>query len=264
MDIQGFPWIAMGSHNFCIIKLSTAQQLTPWTMLKWLFTENSILSMFSVTVFDETLWHRCATNTWPFFNPRFGKQRRIVWFVFGWGLAGIITKPEYTKNWAPVSEPGFWDFQISDSRDYSFCKICSRNMLVRYRGIDNKGVLERPWTKWLDLIAISSTLKCQFTVKCWKVDFPMPCKTRSCQSSREKFRMVRALPPDTPRPPQFQLELPKKCFCEKIDFHFFPNSLLGSCPPVRWSNPRSWQLRGFDHRIGGAMLDSEFKKKEKL
>ena len=37
------------------------------------------------------------------------------------------------------------------------------NMLVRYRGIDNKGVLDRPWTKWRVLRATSSTLKCQFT-----------------------------------------------------------------------------------------------------
>ena len=37
----------------------------------------------------------------------------------------------------------------------------------------------------------------------------MPCKTKSYQSAREKFRMLRALLPDTPRPPQFQPELPK-------------------------------------------------------
>ena len=83
-------------------------------------------------------------------------------------------------------------------------KLFSKNMLVRYRGKNNKGVLERPGTKWKVLRAISSTLKCQFTGKCWKVDFPMPCKTKSCQSSTECLRMLRALPPDTPRPPQFQ------------------------------------------------------------
>ena len=37
----------------------------------------------------------------------------------------------------------------------------------------------------------------------------MPCKTKSCQSSTEYLRMLRALPPDTPRPPQFQPEFPK-------------------------------------------------------
>ena len=57
------------------------------------------------------------------------------------------------KGWpqhcAPVSEPGFLDFQIFDSRDEE----------------NNKRVLERPWTKWRVLRAISSTLKFQFTVK---------------------------------------------------------------------------------------------------
>ena len=43
------------------------------------------------------------------------------------------------------------------------CKICLGNMLMRYRGINNKGVLDRPWTIWKVLTAISSTLKCQFT-----------------------------------------------------------------------------------------------------
>jgi hypothetical protein len=32
--------------------------------------------------------------------------------------------------------------------------------------INNKGVLERPWTKLKVLRAISGTLKCQFTGKC--------------------------------------------------------------------------------------------------
>ena len=36
-------------------------------------------------------------------------------------------------------------------------------MLVRYRGINNKGVLDRRWTIWKVLRAISSTLKYQFT-----------------------------------------------------------------------------------------------------
>ena len=41
----------------------------------------------------------------------------------------------------------------------------------------------------------------QFTVKCWKMDFLMSSKTRSGETSKEKFRMVRALLPHTPRPP---------------------------------------------------------------
>jgi hypothetical protein len=93
-------------------------------------------------------------------------------------------------------------------------------MLVRYRWINHKGVLERPWTKLRVLKAISSTLKFQFTIKCWKVDFLMSSKTRSCESSREKFRMVRALLPDTPKPPQFQPELPFFSFLQY--FQFFP------------------------------------------
>ena len=46
-----------------------------------------------------------------------------------------------------------------------FCLV-SGNMLVRYRGINSKGVLERPWTKLRVLRTISSTLRFQFTVKC--------------------------------------------------------------------------------------------------
>ena len=99
-------------------------------------------------------------------------------------------------------------------------------MLVRYRGINNKGVLERPWTKWKVLKAISSTLKFQMTVKCRKVDFPMPCKTKFCQSSKEQMRMLRALLPDTPRPHQFQPELRKTNCCEKLDFSRFTNRCL--------------------------------------
>ena len=37
-------------------------------------------------------------------------------------------------------------------------------LVVRYRGKNSKGVLDRPWTKWKVLKAISSTLKSQFTV----------------------------------------------------------------------------------------------------
>ena len=72
-------------------------------------------------------------------------------------------------NWALVSEPGFLDVQISRFPIldiFVFRKTISKNMLVRYRGINNKGVLERPWTKWRVLRAISTTLKCQFTGKC--------------------------------------------------------------------------------------------------
>ena len=76
-------------------------------------------------------------------------------------------------------------------------------MLVRYRGIDNKGVLERPWTKWKVLRTISSTLK--FRKSC-KVDFLMPCKTKSRENLCLCVRMVRAVTLDTPRAPQFHLK----------------------------------------------------------
>ena len=76
-------------------------------------------------------------------------------------------------------------------------------MWVRCRRIDNKGVLERPGTKCMVLRVISSTLKFQYFRK---VDFPMPCNTKSCQSSTESRRMVRAVALDTPRPHQFHLK----------------------------------------------------------
>ena len=56
-------------------------------------------------------------------------------------------------------------------------------------------------------MVISSTLKFKFTVKCRTVDFLMSSKTKSGETSREKIRMVRAVLPDTPRPPQLQPEL---------------------------------------------------------
>ena len=66
--------------------------------------------------------------------------------------------------WALVSEPGFLDFQIYDVRVYFFL----RNIVGKYGGEisreNNKGVLDRPWTKWMVLWAISNTLKFQFTV----------------------------------------------------------------------------------------------------
>ena len=74
------------------------------------------------------------------------------------------------------------DFQMFDSRDFFRGGIFLKIMLVRYRGINNKGVLERPWTKWRVLEAISTTLKCQFTGKCRKVDFSIPCTTKSAET----------------------------------------------------------------------------------
>ena len=60
-------------------------------------------------------------------------------------------------------------FRFADCQIFRFStsdfseNIFGENMLVRYRGINNKGVLERPRTKWKVLRAISTTLKCKFT-----------------------------------------------------------------------------------------------------
>ena len=140
------------------------------------------------------------------------------------------TYPKSFLNWALVSEPGFLDFhifRISILESFVSCKLCLTNLVVRYRGINNKGVLGRPWTKPRVLRAISSALKFQFTVKCWKVDFLMSSKTRSCERSRENFvwsvRSSRT-PLDLPN---FNLNYQKTRFYQKLDFikdSIFPGS----------------------------------------
>ena len=88
-------------------------------------------------------------------------------------------------DWALVSKLEILKFQIfrfSILEISFFWKIFLKIMLVRYRGINNKGVLERPWTIWRVLEAISTTLKCQFTGKCRKVDFSMSCTTKSAEN----------------------------------------------------------------------------------
>ena len=107
----------------------------------------------------------------------------ILWPKYGTG-------PSLGEN-EPTNFPGstFEIVRFSVLEIVSFCKMLSKHMLVECRGINNKGVLERPKTKWRVLRAISTTLKCQFTVKFWKVDFLTSSKTKSCQSSTEKFRM---------------------------------------------------------------------------
>ena len=76
----------------------------------------------------------------------------------------LNTGPSLGEN-ESTNFPGstFEIFRFSIIEMFSFCNIFSKNMLVRDRGINNKGVLERPGTKWRVLKAISSTLKCQFT-----------------------------------------------------------------------------------------------------
>ena len=70
---------------------------------------------------------------------------------------------ENVFTWALVSEPGFLDFQISRNPTSVLQHIFvnSGGELSRKQ---NKGVLDRPWTKWMVLRAISNTLKLQFTV----------------------------------------------------------------------------------------------------
>ena len=57
----------------------------------------------------------------------------------------------------------------------------------------------------------------------------MPCKTKSCQSSTECLRMVRALTLDTPRPHQFHLKQWKNMLLWTTRFFSF---LLVFCPYV--------------------------------
>ena len=69
--------------------------------------------------------------------------------------------------WALVSEPGFWDFQIFRFSIFDIlfcCNIFLKSLVVRYRGANNKGVLDRPWTKRRVLRAISSISKFKFTI----------------------------------------------------------------------------------------------------
>ena len=61
----------------------------------------------------------------------------------------------------------------------------------------------------------------QYFQKTWKSISPMPCKTKSRQSSRESVCMVHAMPLDTPRPPKYHLKLSENGFCEKLDFSIF-------------------------------------------
>ena len=69
-------------------------------------------------------------------------------------------------NWALVSEPGFLDLQIFRMLILEIFVVqdIMEKRLVGYRRINNKGVLDRPWTIWRVLKAFPSTLKLKFTV----------------------------------------------------------------------------------------------------
>ena len=134
-----------------------------------------------------------------------------------------------SKYWALVSNLGFLKFQIFRFSILDICfsgKIFLKNMLVRYRGINNKGVLERPWTKWRVLRAISTTLKCQFTGKCWKVDFPTPYTTKSAENSPgSTVRPVRTSR-KSPNTPNSILNFRKNRFLEKLKIHIWVDKTL--------------------------------------
>ena len=66
-------------------------------------------------------------------------------------------------DWALVSEPGFLNFQT-----FYYRYLVSQFVFGKSGGEisrrNNKGVLDRPWTKWRVFRAISGTLKFQLTV----------------------------------------------------------------------------------------------------
>jgi len=169
-------------------------------------------------------------QTWPNRSPMHVQTFQSHWFatvlsktngmgvVGGWGWGGERRRQNMR------SRVRFSNFQIFDV--YLLETYFRKNMLVRYRRINNKGVLERPGTKWKVLMTISSTLKFQYFRK---ADFPMPCKTKSHKSSTECLRMVCALPPDTPRPHQFHLKQWKNMLLWTTRFFSF---LLVFCPYV--------------------------------
>jgi len=117
-------------------------------------------------------------------------------------------------------------------------------MLVKYRGTNNKGVLERPGKKWKVLRAISSTVKCQFTGKCWKVDFPMPRKTKSAENLHV-WPYARCGHPGNLQTSSISTWIVKKTvFGKKTSFPFFgprglvngPRGLVNDMPyGLRWA-----------------------------
>ena len=102
-------------------------------------------------------------------------------------------------------------------------------MLVGYRGINNTGVLERPWTKWRVLRAISSTLKFQFTVKVEK--WTVRCHVRPNPAKvRENVFVWSVRSPRTPPDlANFNLNYEKTSCCEKLDFSVFSRFVFCQC-----------------------------------
>ena len=125
-------------------------------------------------------------------------SRANYWKLF---FGGVISGNKNPPGGLPETNPGFSETQIPV---FIFLgNIFETNMLVRYRRINNKGVLERPGTKWKVLRTISGILKFQYFRK---VDFLMPCKTKSRENLCLCLRTVRAVTLDTARPHKYNLK----------------------------------------------------------
>ena len=132
--------------------------------------------------------------------------------------------------WGKTNQLTFQD-RLLRFPDFQFSRVC---LFAKYfwkhvgeiSGINNKGFPARPVTKWMVLSAISTTLKCQFIWKCWKVDFSVPCKTKSRENVLHCLRTVRAVTLDTSRPPQCQPELRKNSCLWKTRFSNLSNSFF--------------------------------------
>ena len=111
------------------------------------------------------------------------------------------------------------DFRKPRFRFLFFLEIFSKNRLGRYRIINNKGVLERPGTKWKVLRTISSTLKFQYFRK---LDFLMPCKTKSAENLYLCLRIYGPCRhPGHPQTPSIRFKIVEKpVFVKKSIFQF--------------------------------------------
>ena len=114
----------------------------------------------------------------------------------------------------------------------SICKIFSKKMLVRYRGINNKGVLDGPWTKWrvwepflvLWNASLSENVE-KWTFRC----HVRPNRAKNCCAVF--VRSVRSpwTPPDLPN---FNLNYEKTAFVKNPNFANFPNPFFARDGPV--------------------------------
>ena len=103
-------------------------------------------------------------------------------------------------------------------------------MLARYRRINDKGVLGRPWTIWKILRAISSTLKCQFTGNHdFLKRFDYLVRQNIGDPGSIKLRTIFPLTSVVPKPPQLPYGATKiGCWTTGSVFPVFSDSLLGS------------------------------------